>query len=110
MSLEHAAVDAGDFFPLAHVGDEHPRADDVLHLAAERFDGGLDDGQRAGRLLADRLGVRAIGIDADAAGDGNRVAAADGAAVAHDRLPLRAARSTLPAGTILNGDFDVGHG
>ena len=56
MSLKTLAVDAGDFFPFAHVGHEHPRADDVLQLAAERFDRRPDDGQRAGRLLADCLG------------------------------------------------------
>ena len=109
MSLKTFAVDAGDCFPLADVGDVHPCADDVLELAAEGFDGGLDDGERAGGLGGEVGCVGAVGVDADGAGDGDRVAAADGAAVAHERLPLGAAGSTAPAGAIVDGDVDVGH-
>lgn len=106
---EDAAVNAGHFFPFAHVDDVHPRANNMLQLAAKGFDGGADDGERAGRLVADAFRVAAIGIDADRAGNGDRVAAADRAAVAHDGFPLRAARSALTAGTILDGDVDIGH-
>ena len=106
---EHSAVDAGDLFPLAHIRNVHPRTNHVLEFAAERFDGGLNDGERAGGLFTDRARIRAIGVDADAPGHGDRVAAAHGAAIAHDRLPLRTARSALAADTVLDGDFNVGH-
>ena len=42
----------------------------------------------AARLLAHGFGVGAVGVDSDGAGDGDRIAAADSATVAHDRLPL----------------------
>src|SRR5206468_1454448 len=85
---EDFAVDLGDLFPLADVGDVHAGADDVFDAAAQGFDGGADDRQRAAGLLAQRLGVGAVGVDADAAGDGDPVACAYGAAVTHQRFPF----------------------
>src|SRR5256886_2845002 len=58
-----------NFFPAAHVRHEHACADDVLHFAAQRFDGRGDDLERSPRLLAHRLGVAAVGADAHAAAD-----------------------------------------
>src|SRR4051794_30668775 len=104
---EYVAVDTGHLFPGVYVSDEHPRADDVLEFAAEGFDGRLDNRERAGGLVANFSGVGAVGVDADAAGDGDRVAAADRAAIAHDRLPLRAAGCTFAAEAVLDGDFDI---
>jgi hypothetical protein len=81
----------------------------MLNLAAEGFDRGLDDRQRAGRLLAKAFRVGAVGVDADAAGHRDQVTRADGPAVAHDRFPLRTAGSALASGPFCNGDLDVGH-
>ena len=53
--------------------------------------------------------VRAVGVDADRAGDGDRIAAADRPAVTHDRLPLRAARRTLAARPLGDRDLDIRH-
>jgi hypothetical protein len=108
--FENLAVDAGDGFPLADVDDEHAGTDDVFEPAVEGFDRRADDGQRARGLSGDVGRVGAVGVDADRAGDGDGVAAADGAAVAHERLPFRAAGGTSPAGAIVDGDLDVGHG
>src|SRR5690606_3252619 len=101
------AMDAGDLFPLAHVGYVHSRANHVLQFAAERLDRRLNDGQRPRGLFTHALGVRAVGVDADAAGDGDDVARSNRAAIAHDRLPLRAAGGAAAAGAILDRDLDV---
>src|SRR5439155_19563680 len=94
----------------AEVGDVPGREDDVFELAAEGLDGGADDGERAARLRGEGRGVRAVGVDSYGSGDGDEVAAANGAGVAHLRLPLGAGAGTSPAGTIADHDLNVvGH-
>jgi rhomboid family GlyGly-CTERM serine protease len=49
---EDFPVHARHLLPAFDIGHVHPRADDVLEMSAQRFDGGGDDLQRPPRLLA----------------------------------------------------------
>src|SRR4030095_7179732 len=95
---EHLAVRPADLFTLPDVGHEDARAYDIV----QRGPGAL---QRRRDVLEDLLRLR-IGIaDADdialavgrrGTGQINVVADADGARIAHDRLPRRARGNVVP--------------
>ena len=108
---EDFAVGGGDLLPQLQAGGVDARADDVADVATQGVQGRHDDVQGTAGLLGDRRGVLAIGPHADRAGDGDRVARPDCAAVADDRLPLRAGADTGASEAFLRAGLDVaGHG
>src|SRR5206468_2268750 len=107
---EHRAMRRRDLLPPGDVGHEHARADHVLEPPAERPERRADDLERACRLLGDGRRVRAVGVDADRAGDRDHVPAADGAGVADDRLPPGPRAGAAPAVALAHGDAHVAHG
>ena len=93
MRAEDFAVRLADRFPVEDVGDVHARAHDVLEGGARLLQGAADVGEDLHRLrarvaLADDLSAF---VGGGRARDVHDVADANGAGIADQRLPLRAA-------------------